>query len=384
MGLFEKIFGKRPRPVGTPEGFFKMLNGYTPTFTSWDGKLYESELVRSVIHAKAVHVSKLSISVNGSGNPVLQTRLQYGPNGWQTWGQFLYRLSTILDMQNNAFIVPVLGDADRITGFFPLLPSRCTIEQYDGEPWLRYSFSDGSTASIEYSKCGIMTKHQYENDFIGSYNDALLNTMELINVQHQGIAEAVKSSATYRFMAKVTNFTKPEDLAKERKRFNQENLQREGGGLLLFPNNYGEIQQIKSAPFVVDADQMQLIRTNIFDYFGINEDILQNKAYGDAWSAFYEGAIEPFAIQLTDVLTKMAFSPNERAHGSYIMANANRLQYMSNTDKLNVSAQMADRGLMCLDEIREIWNLPPIPDGKGKVFICRGEYKQANMEENAE
>lgn len=384
MGLFEKIFGKRPRPVGTPEGFFKMLNGYTPTFTSWDGKLYESELVRSVIHAKAVHVSKLSISVNGSGNPVLQTRLQYGPNGWQTWGQFLYRLSTILDMQNNAFIVPVLGDADRITGFFPLLPSRCTIEQYDGEPWLRYSFSDGSTASIEYGKCGIMTKHQYENDFIGSYNDALLNTMELINVQHQGIAEAVKSSATYRFMAKVTNFTKPEDLAKERKRFNQENLQREGGGLLLFPNSYNEIQQIKSAPFVVDADQMQLIRTNIFDYFGINEDILQNKAYGDAWSAFYEGAIEPFAIQLTDVLTKMAFSPNERAHGSYIMATANRLQYMSNTDKLNVSAQMADRGLMCLDEIREIWNLPPIPDGKGKVFICRGEYKQANMEENAE
>lgn len=384
MGLFEKIFGKRPRPVGTPEGFFKMLNGYTPTFTSWDGKLYESELVRSVIHAKAVHVSKLSISVNGSGNPVLQTRLQYGPNGWQTWGQFLYRLSTILDMQNNAFIVPVLGDADRITGFFPLLPSCCTIEQYDGEPWLRYSFSDGSTASIEYSKCGIMTKHQYENDFIGSYNDALLNTMELINVQHQGIAEAVKSSATYRFMAKVTNFTKPEDLAKERKRFNQENLQREGGGLLLFPNSYNEIQQIKSAPFVVDADQMQLIRTNIFDYFGINEDILQNKAYGDAWSAFYEGAIEPFAIQLTDVLTKMAFSPNERAHGSYIMATANRLQYMSNTDKLNVSAQMADRGLMCLDEIREIWNLPPIPDGKGKVFICRGEYKQANMEENAE
>lgn len=384
MGLFEKIFGKRPKPVGTPEGFFKMLNGYAPTFTSWDGRLYESELVRAVIHAKAVHVSKLSISVSGSGNPVLQTRLQYGPNEWQTWGQFLYRLSTILDMQNNAFIVPVLGDADRIAGFFPLLPSRCTIEQYDGEPWLRYSFSDGSTASIEYRKCGIMTKHQYENDFIGSYNDALLHTMELINVQNQGIAEAVKSSATYRFMAKVTNFTKPEDLAKERKRFNQENLQREGGGLLLFPNNYGEIQQIKSAPFVVDADQMQLIRTNVFDYFGINEDILQNKAYGDAWSAFYEGAIEPFAIQLTDVLTKMAFSPNERAHGSYIMATANRLQYMSNTDKLNVSAQMADRGLMCLDEIREIWNLPPIPDGKGKVFICRGEYKQANMEENAE
>ena len=196
MGLFEKIFGRRLRPSVKADGFFKMLNGYTPTFRSWDGKLYESELARAVIHAKAVHVSKLSISVSGAGNPILQTRLQYGPNAWQTWGQFLYRLSTILDMQNNAFIVPVLDEFARVTGFFPILPSRCTIEQYNGEPWLRYQFSDGSTAAIEYGKCGIMTKHQYEDDFFGSDNRALLHTMELINVQNQGIAEAIKSSAT--------------------------------------------------------------------------------------------------------------------------------------------------------------------------------------------
>ena len=94
----------------------------------------------------------------------------------------------------------------------------------------------------------------------------------------------------------------------------------------------------------------------MFDYFGVNSDILQNKAYGDAWSAFYEGAIEPFAIQFSDVVTKMLFSERERASGSFLMATANRLQYMSNTEKLNVSAQMADRGIMNRDEIREIWN----------------------------
>lgn len=382
MGLFDKIFGRRPTPSGRAEGYFKMLTGYTPAFTSWDGQLYESELVRAVIHAKATHISKLSICAKGSGKPELQTRLQYGPNEWQTWGQFLYRLSTILDMQGTAFIVPVLGDADRITGFFPILPSRCTIEQYQGQAWLRYRFSDGSTAAIQYDRCGIMTRYQYESDFFGSDNKALLHTMELITVQNQGISEAVKSSATYRFMAKLNNFQKSEDLTQERKRFTRENLSGDGGGLLLFPNNYTEIQQIKSAPFVVDADQMQLIRTNIFEYFGVNEDILQNKAFGDAWTAFYEGAVEPFAVQLSDVLTKMAFSTNERAHGSYIMATSNRLQYMSNKDKMEISNASIDRGYMCPDEVREIWNLPPLPDGKGKVFICRGEYKKASMEED--
>ena len=119
---------------------------------------------------------------------------------------------------------------------------------------------------------------------------------------------------------------------------------------------------------------MASIRENVFDYFGVNSDILQNKAYGDTWSAFYEGAIEPFAIQFSDVVTKMLFSERERASGSFLMATANRLQYMSNTEKLNVSAQMADRGIMNRDEIREIWNLPPLPNGEGQAYTIRGEY----------
>ncbi|MBQ6536976.1 MAG: phage portal protein, partial [Firmicutes bacterium] len=147
----------------------------------------------------------------------------------------------------------------------------------------------------------------------------------------------------------------------------------DGGGLLLFPNTYTDIKQIEAKPFVVDADQMKAIKESVYDYFGVSEEVLQNKAYGDSWSAFYEGAIEPFAIQFGDVHTKMTFSMRERVN-SGIMATANRLQYMSNADKLNVSAQMADRGLMTRNEIREIWNLPPLPEGIGDQLPVRGEY----------
>ena len=372
MGLFEKIF-KRPRPQGQPDGFFKTLTAYTPIFTSWGGRLYESELVRSAINARATHISKLSVQVQGAAKPRLQTKLRTGPNEWQTWGQFLYRLSTILDVQNTAFIVPVQDYFGEPTGIYPVLPSMCEIVQYNGEPWIRYQFSTGEFASVEMKYCGVMTKFQYSDDFFGDDNAALTPTMELINIQNQGISEGVKSAATFRFMARVNNFTKAEDLAKERERFTKENLQGEGG-VLLFPNTYSDIQQIKSSPFVVDADQMNSIRQNVFDYFGVNEDVLQNKAYGDAWSAFYEGAIEPFAVQFSDVVTKMLFTERERASGSFLMATANRLQYMSNTEKLNVSAQMADRGIMNRDEIREIWNLSPLPDGQGQAYTIRGEY----------
>ena len=47
---------------------------------------------------------------------------------------------------------------------------------------------------------------------------------------------------------------------------------------------------------------------------------------------------------------------------------------MTNADKLNVSAQMADRGLMTRNEIRQIWNLPPLPSDIGDALPIRGEY----------
>ena len=122
----------------------------------------------------------------------------------------------------------------------------------------------------------------------------------------------------------------------------------------------------------MDADQEKLIRNNVYNYFGVNEDVMQSKAYGDAWSAFYENVIEPFAIQFSEVVTKMLFTLREQAEGARITATSNRLQYMTNADKLNVSAQMLDRGLMTRNEIREIWNLPPV-DG-GDEMLVRAEY----------
>lgn len=383
MGLFAKIFGNRPQP-NEPHSTFKMLNGYVPKFTTHSGGIYESELVRSAINARATHISKLSVETKGAARPALQNKLKHGPNEFQTWGQFLYRLSTMLDVNNTAFITPVWDEYGEISGIYTPLPTRCEMVDYEGVPYLRYEFSRGKHAAVELAFCGIMTKFQYADDFFGASNRALLPTMDLIHIQNQGISEGVKASASYRFMAKLTNFARPDDLANERKRFTAENLARdaEGGGLLLWPSTYTDIQQIKTTPFVVDADQMTAIEQNVYRYFGVNEDVLTNAAFGDKWAAFYEGAVEPFAIQLSDVLTKMLFTFREQSAGSRVVATSNRLQYMSNADKLAVSAQLMDRGLLTLNEAREIWNLAPVEGGD--VRVIRGEYYNADQKTGSE
>ena len=385
MGLFEGIFGLfRPKKVASEaDGYFKTLTAYQPVFQSWGGKLYESELIRASIDAIARHASKLVIDVQGTANPKLRARLKAGPNAWMTYSQFLYRLATIREMQNNAFIVPVLGDdpddPHDIRGYFPILPSRTTLIDVNGEPWFEYTFNNGQKGYIEMDRCGMMSRFQYEDDVFGDDNRALGPTMELISMQKQGITEGIKNGATFRFMAEMTNFMAPADLAKERERFNRENLQGESGGILLFPNQYKNAKQIDQKPYVVDADQMKLIQESVFNYFGVNMDVLQNKAVGDSWAAFYDGKLEPLAVQLSEALTRMTFTRREIATGNRITVTSNRLQYASTKEKLDVSAQMADRGIMNRNEIRQIWGLPEIEGGD--AFLVRGEYKDPDKDE---
>ena len=382
MGLLDKIFRpseaeKSENALREARSFFETLTAYAPVFTNWGGAIYESEIVRAAIDARARHISKLKVETVGTANTSLQKKLAQGPNQWQTWSQFLYRVSTILDVNNTAFIVPVFDERMIITGVFPVLPSMCSLVEYKDEIWLRYQFSNGQYAAVEFRKCAVLTKHQYRSDFFGDSNYPLRETMQLIHIQNQGIEEGVKNAATFRFMATLNNFSSAKDLAEERKRFTETNLstESEAGGFLLFPNTYKDIKQIDVRPYAIDADQMKQIRENVFNYFGVSEAVLQNSAKNEDLEAFFDGAIEPFAIQLSEALTKMLFSERERAQGSYLIANANRLQYMSTSQKVQMAKELGDRGAILIDEIRELFNYSPLPNGAGQVAPIRGEYK---------
>lgn len=382
MSLLDKIFRpaeakKSEKALQEARAYFQTLTAYTPTFTNWGGAIYESEIVRASIDARARHISKLKVETYGSANPSLQSKLRLGPNQWQTWSQFLYRTSTILDVNNTAFIVPVFDERMIITGIFTVLPTQCSLVEYNDEIWLRYQFANGQYAAVEFRKCAVLTRHQYKSDFFGDSNKPLHETMQLLHIQNEGVEEGVKNAATFRFMAQMANFAKPEDLAKERERFTMDNLSTESkaGGFLLFPNTYKDIKQIDVKPFALDADQMRLINENVFNYFGVNENVLQNKAKAEDLEAFFDGAIETFAIQFSEATTKMLFSERERAQGSYMMANANRLQYMSTSAKVQMAKELGDRGAILIDEIRELFNYAPLPDGAGQVAPIRGEYK---------
>ena len=373
MGLIEIFFPKKKKEVVVKETF-KILDGYVPVFRDWNGAIYESEFVKTAIDAVARHISKLSVVIESGTQSELITRLKKSPNSYSTWSQFLYRIATILYVKNTAFIVPIRDKFGTVIGIYPICPLEWELIRSERDDlWVRFKFRNGDKLAERLSDIGILTRYQFESEFFGSDNSSLDDTMNLIHIQRQGIEEYTKNASSYRFTAQLKNFSNAEDLKKERERFDAENFQgNSGGGILLFPNTYADVKQITSQSYAVDTEQLKLIERNVFDYFGVNEDVIQNKAYGDMFTAFYEGGIEPLAIQLSEVLTKMLFTPREIAFGSGIYFTANRIQYMTNADKLAVTKDLTDRGVLSINEAREIWQLSPI-DG-GDRHILRGEY----------
>ena len=376
MGLIEKLFGKRkPADNGQQMTTVETFTAYSPVFTSWGGQLYESALVREAIYAKARHIMKLKFDMIGSAHRSLYNVVRFRPNPWSTWPDFLERCNNIYETENNLIIIPVLNDLGDMTGFWPVFPSGCEVREADGVAFLVYQLQNGQRRAMELSRCAIIRKHQLKNDFFGDGNACLSPTMEMITTFEQSITESVKNAASYRFMAQVTNYMFDEDLTKERKRFDKLNFKSgEGGGLLLFNNNVTNIKQLEAAKNLVDKDQQELIEKNVWRYYGTNEAVIMNTATPEQLSTFFDGEIEPFSIKMSDGMSGMIYTDREMIAGNKAILAANRLQYMSIADKVSVSQQLGDRGALLIDEIRDLFNYGPLPEGAGQHAPIRGEY----------
>ena len=271
--------------------------------------------------------------------------------------------------------LPSEYDDGTVVGLYPVCPSGCEIKEgVSGKMLLKFTFPNGKTGYMDYDRCGILTKMQYRDDFFGADNSVLNPTMRVIDMQNQAMEESMKQGATIRFMAKVSNSLRPESLKAMREQFVKDNLGPDNnGGVMVFDNKYSDVKQIASKPYVVDADQMKLIDENVDRYFGVNGKILKNDWDESEWAAFYEGNIEPFALQASLVIGCMIFSDRQLAAGNGVEFSANRLQFASINNKLNSITQLFDRGMMNRNEGREILQMPGLGP-EGEKFFIRGEY----------
>ena len=174
MGMLEKIFGRKEQPAALKNAqTFRMLEGYTPAWTTWRGSVYESELIRAALDAWGRHAAKLKPNISGSAQKELANRLKVRPNAFQAWTQFLYQTATVLGARNNVFLVKTRNDAGEPTGIINIIPESWELVEYQGEPWIRFILPNNKRRAERLAEVGILTRFQYKNELFGESNEAM-------------------------------------------------------------------------------------------------------------------------------------------------------------------------------------------------------------------
>ena len=367
--ILDKILGRRYYPKASAVETV----GTRPYTTGWSGSMYQQVLVRSVIERFAIACSKLKPEIHGSARSRIRRAVETSPNQFQTWPQFLYRCATLYMNNTTVCVVPEYKPGSDVqVGFYPVPLAHAEVVDYAGEFWLRWQTLDGDTRAVELARVAIVTRFQYVSDWFGDGN-ILANTLSMLKAQEEAQKQSINDSAQLRFIGQLNGQVREEDMAKKRDRFAKDNLSGENETpIMLYDNTFASIEQLKAQNWTIPNEEMERIENNVFDYFGINRRILQNAYDENAWDAFYEGCIEPFALALGEALTQATFTMRERP-ANRIAFSSNRLEYMSAASKRNMNKDMTDRAIITVNEGREILGLHPL-DG-GDVFILRGEYK---------
>jgi len=368
LGLFDKIFGKK-QPATTTR--FEMINDSGNGFYAWNGKVYQSDIVRSCIRPKAKAVGKLvakhirdnATEFKVNPDPYLRFILEE-PNPIMTGQMMQEKLATQLELNNNAFAYIKRDDLGYAAEIYPIPCSSVeVVEGSQGDIFLKFYFLNGKQMTIPYSDVIHLRKDFNEHDFFGEHpGQVLAPLMEIISTTDQGIVKAIKNSNVIKWILKFTSVLKPDDVKKNVDDFvaNYLNIESNGGAAAADPRY--DLQQVKPESYVPNAEQMKETLQRIYSFFNTNEKIIQSRFTEDEWNAYYESEIEPLAMQLSGEFTRKIFSRRERGFGNKIIFEASSLQYASMKTKMNL-VQMVDRGSLTPNEWRSILSLGPIEGG---------------------
>ncbi|HFQ8795952.1 phage portal protein [Clostridioides difficile] len=368
-----RIFKSKTKNKDTPmKVIMELVATEGDGFYSWNGQLYESDIIRGIIRPKANAIGKMVAKHIRSNDTEFKTNpepyirfLLEEPNPFMSGQMLQEKLVTQLELNSNAFAVIIYDDYGLPSQIYPVPAFNVEAIYKDELLFLRFYLKNGKRLTYPYESIIHLRKDFNENDLFGtSPTRALSPIMEVINTTDQGVIKAVRNSNIIKWLLKFNQVLRPEDIKAETKSFVENYLQidSETGGAAATDPKY-DVQQIKPESYVPGAAQMEKTMQRLYSFFNTNEKIVQGKYSEDEWNAYYESEIEPIGLQLGNEYTKKLFTRKERSFGNKIIFEASNLQYASMSTKLNL-VQMVDRGALTPNEWRSILNLAPIEGGE--------------------
>ena len=374
MAFWNNLFHRKNSGVTvTPE--YKLVTNYGNGFFGWNGKVYESDIIRSAIEVKATTIGKAVAKHirSGTGDSIVvnpDVYIQFllsDPNPLMSGQMLQEKMITQLELNNNAFAF-VQNDANGMpTAIWPIVANSVeAIQDNQGNLYLKFYMQNAQTYTFPYAQVIHLRKDFNKDEIFGESNGpTLAPLMEIVTTTDQGIVSAIKNSAAVRWLLKFNTAMRPEDIEKNTKAFVASYLQTQKDQDSIGAAGVDaktDATQLQPTDFVPNAKQMDATVDRIYSIFHTNKAIVQSSYTENQWISYYESQIEPVIRQMSEQWTSRLFNRRQRSFGNSIVFESSDLSYASMQTKLSL-VQLVDRAVMTPNELRGFFNLSPVPDG---------------------
>jgi len=369
------LFGGKRARSGT---VWREVGAYTSRFLPFSGDAYANDVARACIHTLAEHTSKANAIIRQ--DPGLERLIRGRPNLYMNGKDFLYKTRTLYETNNTVFIYINRDERGKVLSLYPIPNCPAEAVEVSGRLFIRFSFAGGEQLTASWEDLAVMRKHYNASDIFGDSNAALITSLDLMSTTTQGMANAIKSTSNLRGILKSTKaMLSDEDVKRQKDRFVADYLSLENSSGIAMLDSTVDFKPVDVKPATAEPETIKELRENIYRYFGVSEEAVTGKLFGDQWEAFYDSAIEPFLIALGLELTNKIYTDRQRGFGNEIMFESSRMQYMSMENKLKL-VQMVDRKSLLPNEWREVMNLPPIEGGDDPLYWQNPKLDQPTQE----
>ena len=383
MGFFD-IFKRKKKVVAPVNYDAHVFKSTLNLFTDFGDNINASDVVKICIDRIATHAAKLKPRyVKTQDDQTVQERkgnlaflLKFQPNPLMTPFDFIYRVVTLLYLNNNAFIYPVYDyETYELKELWPLKPNSVeALRDESGALFLRFYFSDKKAFTLPYESLIHLRRFYGTNDIFGgsgaiSDHSALLQTIKINDSVLQGLDNAIKTSFQIKGLLKINGILSEKDKTAQKKEFDEalKEAAKDGGNSIVPVDLKSDYVPLNTDPKLVDSTTLSFLQKKIISYFGVSEAIFDNKYDENEYNAFYESVIEGIAIALSETFSKALLTRSQLENGEQIIFYSERLQYASWNTKVQAIEKLMGLGILSLNESRALLGFEPIEGGNRRL-----------------
>ena len=383
MGFFD-IFKRKKKVVAPVNYDAHVFKSTLNLFTDFGDNINASDVVKICIDRIATHAAKLKPRyVKTQDDQTVQERkgnlaflLKFQPNPLMTPFDFIYRVVTLLYLNNNAFIYPVYDyETYELKELWPLKPNSVeALRDESGALFLRFYFSDKKAFTLPYESLIHLRRFYGTNDIFGgsgaiSDHSALLQTIKINDSVLQGLDNAIKTSFQIKGLLKINGILSEKDKTAQKKEFDEalKEAAKDGGNSIVPVDLKSDYVPLNTDPKLVDSTTLSFLQKKIISYFGVSEAIFDNKYDENEYNAFYESVIEGIAISLSEAFSKALLTRGQLERGEQIIFYSERLQYASWNTKVQAIEKLMGLGILSLNESRALLGFEPIEGGSKRL-----------------